>query len=91
VRNEPYPNSAGSRRDFWEVVTLHVVTIQRAYDRPSLFYSVHLIGCSSWYILGIIGFWAFGPETKGRTFEEMDNALDRPAAVARAVVQTAGN
>src|SRR5438552_1437641 len=44
-----------------------------------------------WYILGIIGFWAFGPETKGRTFEEMDNALDRPAAVARAVVQTAGN
>ena len=46
---------------------------------------------ASWYILGIIGFWAFGPETKGRTFEEMDNALDRPAAVARAVVQTAGN
>jgi putative MFS transporter len=33
-----------------------------------------------WYILGIIGFWAFGPETKGRTFEEMDSALDRPAA-----------
>ncbi len=34
---------------------------------------------ASWYILGIIGFWAFGPETKGRTFEEMDSALDRPA------------
>src|SRR6266481_646955 len=41
---------------------------------------------ASWYILGIIGFWAFGPETKGRTFEEMDNALDRAAAVARPVV-----
>ncbi len=46
---------------------------------------------ASWYVLGIIGFWAFGPETRGRTFEEMDNALDRPAAVARTVVQTAGN
>jgi putative MFS transporter len=31
-----------------------------------------------WYILGIIGFWAFGPETKGRTFEEMDIAHDAP-------------
>jgi MFS transporter, putative metabolite:H+ symporter len=30
---------------------------------------------ASWYILGIIGFWVFGPETKGRTFEEMDDAL----------------
>jgi putative MFS transporter len=25
-----------------------------------------------WYIVGIIGFWVFGPETKGRTFDEMD-------------------
>jgi putative MFS transporter len=33
---------------------------------------------ASWYILGIIGFWAFGPETKGRTFEEMDSAHDAP-------------
>jgi MFS transporter, putative metabolite:H+ symporter len=32
-----------------------------------------------WYILGIIGFWVFGPETKGRTFEEMDETLDAPA------------
>ena len=46
---------------------------------------------ASWYILGIIGFWVFGPETKGRTFEEMDSALDRPAAAARPVAQTAGN
>ena len=37
-----------------------------------------------WYILGIIGFWAFGPETKGRTFEEMDSALTGRTAAARA-------
>jgi putative MFS transporter len=30
---------------------------------------------ASWYILGIVGFWVFGPETKGRTFEEMNEAL----------------
>ena len=35
---------------------------------------------ASWYILGVIGFWAFGPETKGRTFEEMDDELAAPAA-----------
>ena len=35
-----------------------------------------------WYILGIIGFWVFGPETKGRTFEEMDTAHDLPAAAS---------
>jgi putative MFS transporter len=33
-----------------------------------------------WYLLGVIGFWAFGPETKGRTFEEMDDELTAPAA-----------
>jgi putative MFS transporter len=45
-----------------------------------------------WYILGIIGFWAFGPETKGRTFEEMDDAHDRAAhPAARPVVHSAGN
>jgi len=37
---------------------------------------------ASWLILGIIGFWVFGPETKGRTFEEMDDELRTPAAVA---------
>jgi putative MFS transporter len=35
---------------------------------------------ASWYILGVVGFWAFGHETKGRTFEEMDDALAAPAA-----------
>ena len=45
---------------------------------------------ASWYILGVIGFWVFGPETKGRTFEEMDSALDRPATAARPLAQTAG-
>ena len=39
----------------------------------------------------MIGFWVFGPETKGRTFEEIDEAHDRPAAVASTVAQTAGN
>ena len=32
-----------------------------------------------WYVLGIIGFWVFGPEPKGRTFEEMDAELGAPA------------
>jgi MFS transporter, putative metabolite:H+ symporter len=31
---------------------------------------------ASWYVLGIIGFLVFGPETKGRSFEEIDHALD---------------
>ena len=30
---------------------------------------------ASWCLLGIIGFWVFGPETKGRTFDEMDDEL----------------
>jgi MFS transporter, putative metabolite:H+ symporter len=34
---------------------------------------------ASWYILGVVGFWVFGPETKGRTFEEMNDTLDAPA------------
>jgi putative MFS transporter len=46
---------------------------------------------ASWYILGVVGFWVFGPETKGRTFEEMDDALARPAAATRPAAQTAGN
>jgi putative MFS transporter len=37
---------------------------------------------ASWLILGIVGFWVFGPETKGRTFEEMNSALDTPATAA---------
>ena len=39
---------------------------------------------ASWLILGIIGFWVFGPETKGRTFEEMDEAHDATRAAAAA-------
>ena len=45
---------------------------------------------ASWYLLGIIGFWVFGHETKGRTLEEMDSALSatgpRSAGVAPAQV-----
>jgi putative MFS transporter len=44
-----------------------------------------------WYAIGIVGFWVFGPETKGRTFEEMDSTLGTPAASARPMAQSAGN
>src|SRR5229473_2983836 len=37
---------------------------------------------ASWYVLGLIGFWVFGFETKGRTFEEIDAVHDAPRAVA---------
>jgi putative MFS transporter len=38
----------------------------------------------AWYILGVIGFWAFGFEPKGRTFEEIDDTHDMltPATLA---------
>jgi hypothetical protein len=40
---------------------------------------------AAWYILGVIGFWAFGFEPKGRTFDEIDSRHDAPApAVAAA-------
>ena len=32
---------------------------------------------ASWYILGVIGFWAFGPETKGRTLEELEELWEK--------------
>jgi putative MFS transporter len=39
---------------------------------------------AAWYILGVIGFWAFGFEPKGRTFEEIDDRHDTlaPTVVA---------
>jgi len=37
---------------------------------------------ASWYILGLIGFWVFGFETKGRTFDEIDAVHDAPARSA---------
>jgi MFS transporter, putative metabolite:H+ symporter len=30
---------------------------------------------ASWYVLGLIGFWVFGYEPKGRSFEEIDSVL----------------
>src|SRR3954449_12271441 len=39
---------------------------------------------ASWYIVGIVGFWVFGPETKGRTFDEMDESHDMAVATAAA-------
>jgi putative MFS transporter len=29
-----------------------------------------------WYLVGVVGFWVFGYETRGRSFEEIDQALD---------------
>ncbi len=34
---------------------------------------------AAWYILGVIGFWVFGFEPKGRTFDEIDSRHDAPA------------
>jgi hypothetical protein len=46
---------------------------------------------ASWSVVGLIGFWVFGPEPKGLTFDEIDRALDGPPATVRPAVQTAGN
>jgi len=37
---------------------------------------------ASWYVLGLIGFWVFGYEPSGRTFDEIDSALDAPPGSA---------
>jgi hypothetical protein len=34
---------------------------------------------SSWYILGAVAFWFIGFETRGRSIDEIDTALSRPA------------
>src|SRR5438876_140633 len=45
---------------------------------------------AAWYVLGLIGFWVFGYEPKGRTFDEIDSALDAPArSAAQSVRATA--
>ena len=46
---------------------------------------------ASWYVLGVIGFWVFGPEPKGRTFEEMDAELGAPAPAPAPAAASAGN
>jgi len=37
---------------------------------------------AAWYILGVIGFWVFGFEPKGRTFDEIDRKHDGLAPAA---------
>src|SRR3954468_16827108 len=44
---------------------------------------------ASWYILGVVGFWVLGPETKGRSLEEMDAELGAPAQAAAPAVHAA--
>jgi MFS transporter, putative metabolite:H+ symporter len=42
---------------------------------------------ASWYVLGLIGFWVFGYEPKGRSFDEIDSALAAPPAPSGARVR----
>src|SRR6266446_3288931 len=43
---------------------------------------------AAWYVLGLIGFWVFGFETKGRTFDEIDSVHDaREASPSRLPAQ----
>jgi putative MFS transporter len=45
-----------------------------------------------WFVLGALAFWLIGVETRGRTFEEMDSSLGRPAtAPAQPVAHPAGD
>ena len=44
---------------------------------------------ASWYVLGVVGFWVFGPETKGRSLEEMDAELGAPARAPATAVHPA--
>src|SRR5260221_5357802 len=39
---------------------------------------------ASWYILGLIGFWVFGFEPAGRTFDEIDARHEAGASVTAA-------
>jgi putative MFS transporter len=43
---------------------------------------------AAWYILGVIGFWAFGFEPRGHTFDEIDRRHD--ALAPAPAVATAG-
>ena len=42
---------------------------------------------ASWYILGLIGFWVFGFEPKGRTFDEIDSALEAGVPASRSAAR----
>jgi putative MFS transporter len=44
-----------------------------------------------WYVLGAVAFWFIGFETRGRTIDEIDGALARPAGAARPAETTAWN
>ncbi len=42
-----------------------------------------------WYVLGAVAFWLIGMETRGRTIDEIDSALERPRPVPRAAAERA--
>jgi hypothetical protein len=37
---------------------------------------------ASWYVLGALAFWLIAMETRGRTIDDIDSALSKPAPVA---------
>ena len=41
-----------------------------------------------WYVFGAVAFWLIGMETSGRTIDEIDSALTRPAAVPVRVAES---
>jgi putative MFS transporter len=45
---------------------------------------------AAWYVLGVIGFWVFGFEPKGRTFEEIDARHDTRTPVVAPEGRAAG-
>src|SRR6516165_7803171 len=42
-----------------------------------------------WYVLGAVAFWLIGMETRGRTIDEIESELSRPAGVAAQRASTA--
>jgi putative MFS transporter len=44
---------------------------------------------AAWYLLGVIGFWVFGFEPKGHTFDEIDRKHDALAPTVATVPRAA--
>ena len=44
-----------------------------------------------WYVLGAAAFWFIGMETRGRTIDEIERELRRPARVTQRTSTAAGN
>ena len=58
------------------------------YVKPEVTYDVLIPGFlyfAFWYVLGALAFWLIGMETRGRTIEEIDAEMSRPAAAPATV------